>query len=98
VKYSHESSNRKEWLFVGYVAAFFSVYAAALLGALVPNVTNQAGWTELIIPSQAGWAYTANSTMSTGSTLTFMPLIGVALLVLVIAGMLVSTSAFSNAQ
>lgn len=83
---------------MGYVAAFFSVYAAALLGALVPNVTNQAGWTELIIPSQAGWAYTANSTMSTGSTLTFMPLIGVALAILVIIGLVASGVAFSNAS
>ena len=97
MRYSQEGSNRKGWRFVGYVAAFFSVYAAALLGSLVPNISNQAGWTEITIPTQAGWNYYANATMTTSATSSWMPVIGIALVGAAVIGVLTSAFAFNVA-
>lgn len=91
------SSSNGNWLFIGYVAAFFSVYAAALFMSIIPNMTNQAGWTAVEWQTTAGWNYHANATMTTASTASWIPIITVIIGVFAVIGILVSSFAFGQA-
>lgn len=93
---STEQGGRHFWLLVGSVCSFFSVYFLSIIYTLVPNVLHVGViWTQSSGISNS-FIYTANATMTTGTTMTFMPIIIIVLVGMLILSLLLGSFSISK--